>query len=90
MGHGISTVKKSVNRGYVTYVMLFEILIINFDSLILYFFRKSLKVLLQERMSLDRRRLEEGLLLYWCLQRTQEYNLESMRGMAEVDRRVFR
>lgn len=55
--------------------MLFEVMMINCDSLILYtyFFRKSLKVLLQERRS-----LEEGLLLYWCLQRTQEYSLKKL------------
>lgn len=73
--------------------MLFEAMMINCDSLILYtyFFRKSLKVLLQERMSLDRRRLEEGLLLYWCLQRTQEYSLKKLDRLiipAKIDELV--
>ena len=54
----------------------------------LLFCRKCLKTLLNERISLDRRRLEEGLLLYWCLQRVVEYSLKQMHELvipAEID-----
>ena len=51
-------------------------------------FRKHLKTLLNERICLDRRRLEEGLLLYWCLQRLVEYSLKQLHQLvipAEID-----
>ena len=48
----------------------------------------NLKRVLQERKSLDRRRLEEGLLLYWCLERIREYKLKQLHEMpipADID-----
>ena len=54
-----------------------------------YLFRKCLKKLLNNRVALDRRRLEEGLLLYWCLQRVVEYSLKPPNKLvvpaAEID-----
>lgn len=44
--------------------------------------------MLNDRLSLDRRRLEEGLLLYWCLQRVMEYSLKLPNELvipAEID-----
>lgn len=55
---------------------------------IIYFIRKDLKKLLKDRIALDRRRLEEGLLLYWCLQRVMEYSLKKLQDLvipSEID-----
>jgi len=41
-----------------------------------------LKEQLKERLKLDRRRLEEGVLLYWILKRIQEYDLQKLEDIA--------
>ena len=44
--------------------------------------------MLNDRLALDRRRLEEALLLYWCLQRVVEYSLKQLDQLvipAEID-----
>ena len=44
--------------------------------------------MLNGRLALDRRRLEEALLLYWCLERTVEYGLKQLDQMVippEID-----
>ena len=43
---------------------------------------------LEERLRMDRRRLDDGFLLYWCLKRVQEYGLGILSKIsipAEVD-----
>jgi len=47
-----------------------------------------MKEVLNGRLAVDRRRVEEALLLYWCLQRTVEYSLKKLDQMvvpAEID-----
>ena len=51
-------------------------------------FSKTLKEVLSGRLALDRRRLEEALLLFWCLERTVEYSLKPLDQMVvppEID-----
>lgn len=46
-----------------------------------FYFSGVLKEELRQRCRLDRRRLEEGLLLYWSLNRVQEYELLQLNEM---------